>query len=144
LVNPTDKISPLKKDKERYYRLILRYFVFLDRELARKAEVKLSEETNEQWERRRAFLMGKRFNVVPMWKVKSHFVTIDYGVLYGIMREICPEFDVSREEFSGEHRETYWKSSVGSAARAARAARPPDPTRLGGLRAGEAASGPGE
>jgi len=109
-VNPTDKISELKKDKERYYRLILRYFVFLDRELARKAEVKLSEETNEQWERRRAFLMGKRFNVVPMWKVKSHFVTIDYGVLYGIMREICPEFDVSREEFSGEHRETYWKS----------------------------------
>jgi len=34
----------LKKDKERYYRLVLRYFVFLDRELKRKAEMKLSGE----------------------------------------------------------------------------------------------------
>jgi len=110
LANPTDKISELKKDKERYYRLVLRYFVFLDRELERKAEMKLSEETNEAWERRKAFLMGKRFNVVPMCNIKSHFVTIDSGVLYGIMREICPEFDVSREEFSGGNRETYWMS----------------------------------
>jgi hypothetical protein len=37
-------MSELKKDKERYYRLILRYFVFLDCELERKAEMKLSEE----------------------------------------------------------------------------------------------------
>jgi hypothetical protein len=44
LANPTDKISELRKDKERYYRLVLRYFVFLDRELERKAEVKLSGE----------------------------------------------------------------------------------------------------
>jgi len=26
------------------------------------------------------------------------------------MKEISPEFDVSREEFSGENRETYWKN----------------------------------
>jgi len=26
------------------------------------------------------------------------------------MKEMCPEFDVSREEFSGENRETYWKN----------------------------------
>jgi hypothetical protein len=44
LVNPTDKISKLKKGKERYYRLILCYFAFLDGELERKAEIKLSEE----------------------------------------------------------------------------------------------------
>jgi hypothetical protein len=31
LASPTDKISELKKDKERYYRLVLRYLVFLDR-----------------------------------------------------------------------------------------------------------------
>jgi len=48
LVNPTDKISKLEKDKERYYRLFLRHFVFLDRELERKVEMKLSEETNEE------------------------------------------------------------------------------------------------
>jgi len=44
LANPTDKISELKKDKERYHRLVLHYFVFLDRELERKAEMKLNGE----------------------------------------------------------------------------------------------------
>ena len=44
LANPRDKISESKKDKERYYYLIMRYFVFLDRELERKAEMKLFEE----------------------------------------------------------------------------------------------------
>jgi len=44
LVHPTDKISELKKDKERYYRLVLRYFVFLDRELEHKVEMKLNGE----------------------------------------------------------------------------------------------------
>jgi len=55
--------------------------------------------------------MGKRFNVVPMRNIKSHFVSIDSGVLYGIMREISPEFNVSRKEFSGGNRETYWKNT---------------------------------
>jgi len=40
--DPTEKISELKKNMQRYYRLILRYFMFLDRELERKAEVTLS------------------------------------------------------------------------------------------------------
>jgi hypothetical protein len=65
---------------------------------------------NEEWERRKAFLMGKRFNVVPVCNIKSHFVTIDSRILYSIMMEISPEFNVSREEFTGENRETYWKS----------------------------------
>ena len=68
---------------------------------------------NEEWERWKAVLMGKRFNVVPLCNIKSHFVAIDSGVLYGIMREISPEFDVSREEFTGENRETYRKSLFG-------------------------------
>jgi hypothetical protein len=51
--------------------------------------------------------MGKRFNVVPMRNIKSHFVSIDSGVLYGIMREISPEFNISREDFTGENRETH-------------------------------------
>jgi len=54
--------------------------------------------------------MGKRFNVGALCNIKSHVVSIDCGVLYGIMREICSEFDVSREEFSRENRETYWKN----------------------------------
>jgi len=44
LANRAANISELKKDNERYYRLVLRYFVFLGRELERKAEMKLSEE----------------------------------------------------------------------------------------------------
>jgi len=44
LANPAEKISEWKEDKERYYRLILRYFVFFGRELERKAEMKLSGE----------------------------------------------------------------------------------------------------
>jgi hypothetical protein len=65
---------------------------------------------NEEWERRKAFHMGKRFNVVPVCNIKSQFVTIDSRILYSIMMEISPEFNVSREEFTGENRETYWKS----------------------------------
>jgi hypothetical protein len=65
---------------------------------------------NEEWERRKAVLIGKRFNVAPMSNIKSHFVTIDSGVVHGVMREISPEFNVNREEFSGENRETHWKN----------------------------------
>jgi len=54
--------------------------------------------------------MGKRFNVVPVCNIKSQFVIIDSRILYSIMMEISPEFNVSREEFTGENRETYWKS----------------------------------
>jgi hypothetical protein len=44
LANSREKISELKKDNERYYRLILCYFAFLDRAPERKAEIKLSDE----------------------------------------------------------------------------------------------------
>jgi len=44
--------------------------VFLDRELERKAEMKLSEETDEEWEIRKAVLMGKQLNVVPLCNIK--------------------------------------------------------------------------
>jgi hypothetical protein len=72
--------------------------------------MKLSEENTEEWGRRKAFLMGKRFNGVPMCNLKSHLVSIDSGVLYCIMKEISPEFNFNSEELSGENRETYWKN----------------------------------
>jgi len=83
--------------------------VFLDRELERKAEMRLKRE-NLEWEKRKAVLKGKRFNVVPLCNIKSHFVSIDPSVLYGIMEEISPEFKVSTEDFTGENRVTYWRS----------------------------------
>jgi hypothetical protein len=90
----------LKKDEERCYRLILRPFVFLDRELERKAEMEPGVQANEESEKRMAAFPGKRFHVVPLCEINAHFVTIDSAALYGIMREISPKFDVSREEFS--------------------------------------------
>jgi len=72
--------------------------------------MKLSEEKNDASEKRKAFLMGKHPNVVPLNNIESHCVTIDSGVLYGIMREICPEFDVRKIEFTGENREFHWKN----------------------------------
>jgi len=38
------------------------------------------------------------------------FLSIDSGVLYGIFKEISLEFNVSRKDFTGEKRETYWKT----------------------------------
>jgi len=65
---------------------------------------------NEEWERPKAFLKGKRLNVVPMCNIRSHFVTIDSRILYGIMKGISTVFNVSRENFTVENRETYWKN----------------------------------
>jgi len=109
LVNPTEKVSEMKKDEERCCAFILRSFVFLNRELERMADMELDVEENEDSVERRASLLEQRFNVVPICEDKSHFITIDSGVLFGIMKEICPEFDVSREEFTGEDRDTYWR-----------------------------------
>jgi len=55
-------------------------------------------------------LLEKRFNVDPLSNIKSYFVTIDSRILYGIIREISPEFDARQTEFTGETRETYWKN----------------------------------
>jgi hypothetical protein len=54
--------------------------------------------------------MRKRFNGAPLCNIKSYFVSIDFRNLHGIMKEISPELNVSREDFSGENRQTYWKS----------------------------------
>jgi hypothetical protein len=54
--------------------------------------------------------MGKRFNVDPICNVKSYFVGIDSRVLHGIMKEISPEFNGRKIEFTGETSETYWKN----------------------------------
>jgi len=54
--------------------------------------------------------MEKRFYVVPLCNIRAHFVTIDSADLHGIMREICPEFKVSRKEVTGVNREKYEKN----------------------------------
>jgi hypothetical protein len=45
-----------------------------------------------------------------MCNIKSDFVTIDSRILYGIFKEISPEFNVRKTEFTGETREAYWRN----------------------------------
>jgi hypothetical protein len=84
--------------------------VYLNRELERKAEMQLGEKRNEAPEKRKAALLEKRFHVVPIRNTMLHFVTIESSVLYGMMQEISPKFDVSPEEFTGIDWETHWKN----------------------------------
>jgi hypothetical protein len=65
---------------------------------------------NAESEQRKAALLEKRFDVVRICNIKSQFGTIGFRVLYGIMNEICPEFDVRKIEFTGENREFHWKN----------------------------------
>jgi len=58
LANPTEKISELKKDKERCYRLVLRYFVFSFRELEPKTEKRLSRRKMQSRRDGRLFQWG--------------------------------------------------------------------------------------
>jgi len=110
LANLAEKSSDMKKGDEMRCPLILRYFLFFDRELEDKAGKELGVGKKEESERQKAALMGKRFKVVPLCNIKSYFVTINSRVYFGIMRDIYEEFGVNREEFSGENRDTYRKS----------------------------------
>jgi len=112
LASPAEKISELKKDTERYDRLILRYTILLNRQLKCKTDMEQGVEANAVTEKRKAALLEKRVNVVPLCNIKSHFVSIDSEIPYGIITEICPVFDVSNKEFTDENQETYWKKNI--------------------------------
>ena len=102
LVNPIENVSDMEKDKKSCS-LILRYAVFLNREHERKAVMEPDVEHNEESEKWKAALPEKRFNVVPICNIQSHFVAIDSSVLHDIMKRISTEFDIRREEFIGEN-----------------------------------------
>ena len=107
LANSQEKISNMEKYGKGSYTLILHYLVFLDRDLERKTGKDVGAGKNEESEKRKAVLLGKHFNVLPLCNIKSRVVTIDSRILYGIMKEICPEFDVRKTEFTGTKQETY-------------------------------------
>jgi len=87
---------------------------FSDRELERKAENEQGVDANEASETRKAELLEKRFNVVLLCEIKSHFVTVDSRALDGIMQEISSGLGVSTNEVTGENRETHWRSIIDS------------------------------
>ena len=109
LVDPAEQVSEMKKmEKERCYPHVLRYFVYLDQELERKAGMEQGVGKNAESVERKAALAGTRFEVVRLCEIKSHFVTIDSRVFYGILKEISSGLDVRNKEFTGENRDTYW------------------------------------
>jgi len=80
LVRQTDRISEGWLKNNSCLPLILRYFVFLNREIESKATLlPLSD---------RPRLLKRLFDVVPLCNVKTHFITVDTSVLYGLMVEL--------------------------------------------------------
>jgi len=65
LVNPADKLSDMRQDEERCHPLILHYFVFLNREFERKAEMELGVGKNDESLKPKAALLEECFDVVP-------------------------------------------------------------------------------
>jgi len=72
LASPAEKISELIKDKKRYDRPVLRYSIFLNGELARRADMEQGLEANAVPEKREAALLARHFNVVRLREIKSH------------------------------------------------------------------------
>ena len=78
------------KNKEQDSRVkILRYFVFLNREKRRMG--------------------SKLFDIVPIFRIKAHFITIDSCVLYGILSELKILKEVKRTQFK-DLADEQWKS----------------------------------
>jgi peptide methionine sulfoxide reductase MsrB len=99
----------MKKDVKRCYSPILRYFVLLNRELERKAEMELGVRKHAGSYKRAAAHLGMRLNFVTICNHKSHFVAINSRALYGMIREIHTEFDVRKIEFTSENQDSHWK-----------------------------------
>jgi hypothetical protein len=103
LVNPRGKLSDIiKKDEKRCYSLIQPYFMVLYRVLERKAEMEPTVEKMTDGRIDIDVLLQMRFIVVQLFEFESHFLDIDFRVLYAFMTKICPELDVSNEEVTGK------------------------------------------
>jgi len=109
LVDPAEQVSEVEKDGKRKMlptRPAL-FRVFGPRTRTQGWDGAGCGENAESVERKAA-LAGTRFEVVRLCEIKSHFVTIDSRVLYGILKEISSGLDVRNKEFTGENRDTYW------------------------------------
>lgn len=88
LTEPNDKIdTPWTKDKTKL-RIIMRYFIYANRLLKTRNHT--------------------LFNILPIAKVKRHYITIDSYVLYGIMTD-TRLVDCSEKIFL-EHKNAHWES----------------------------------
>ena len=111
LSNPADNVSYTKKDEKNGIPHPALFHAPEPRTPTQCGDEAESGNEMTGLEERKAFLMGKRFNVVPLCNIKPHSVSIDSGVLYSIMKKISPEFDVSDKELTGENRELHWTNT---------------------------------
>jgi hypothetical protein len=91
-------------DEEWYYPLILPYFMVLDRELERKADMELNVEKMTDGRNAIEKLLQIRLIAVRLCEFKSYPLSIDSRVLYAFMKKIYPQLDVRNKEVTGEDR----------------------------------------
>jgi len=80
LSRQTDRVSTGWLRSDSCLPLILRYYVFLNREIETRAS-RLPDSDRPR-------LLKQLFDVVPICKIKTHFITVDTSVLYGLMAEL--------------------------------------------------------
>jgi len=102
LVNATDRVGPGWLKSKRYLPLILRYFVFLNNTIER-------EGARQTTPRDRQRILKNLFDVVPICKIREHFITVDTSVLYGLMMELKYISSDAHGAF-GELRDAHWRS----------------------------------
>jgi len=101
LVRKTDKIASGWLKSNRCLPLILRYYVFINREMEAKAASMTPAE--------RPRVLKRLFDVLPICKVKEHFITMDTSVLYGLMTELGYSKPSNYEAFDSMRHE-HWTS----------------------------------
>ena len=80
LATPQDRVSPGWMQTNACLPRILRYYVFLNRALEEAAAAAPPEQ--------RPRITKRLFNVVPLCQIKTHFITVDTDVLYGLMVDL--------------------------------------------------------
>lgn len=75
-------------DKKDNLFVMLRYFVYLARILEDFIASFPEGTGNEETEKQRACRIGKRFDILPICRPRSHFITIDTSVLYGLLKDL--------------------------------------------------------
>jgi len=102
LVKPTDRVCPGWLKSKNCFPLILRHFVFLDRMIEQQG----ARQTTPGGRQR---VLENLFDVVPICKIREHFITVDTYVLYGLMMKLKYISSDALGSFN-ELRDAQWRS----------------------------------
>lgn len=106
LVLPKDRVSQGWLRTDACLPRILRYYVFLNRQIERRTATLPPEE--------RPGILKRLFDVVPICKIKTHFITIDTSALYGLVADlgyVMPSNYAAFEAMRDDHWRSVFKTS---------------------------------